>query len=310
VSDPARRELYGRLPLARGTVDRAAEHRVDRAWLARRWTSPGARVLVVDDQRVAANDDRSGLRWLDPTDVKASPDDAYLLGIDGDETFFAVPAVAERLHPAGGSVATATLRELGPQLDDREAGLAVHAVGLANWHAAHGHCSRCGAPTYVSDGGHVRRCPADGSQHFPRTDPAVIVLVTDDDDRALLGHNGASPANRYSTLAGFVEPGESLEAAVAREVREEVGVEVADVTYAGSQPWPFPSSLMVGFFARGRSHRIRVDGEEITDARWFSRDELAALAASGDVLLPSPVSIARLLVEGWYGGAIATAREW
>jgi NAD+ diphosphatase len=138
----------------------------------------------------------------------------------------------------------------------------------------------------------------------------VIVLVTDDDDRALLGHNGASPAKRYSTLAGFVEPGESLEAAVAREVHEEVGVDVADVTYAGSQPWPFPSSLMVGFYARARSHRIHVDGEEITDARWFARDELAALAASGDVLLPSQVSIARLLVEGWYGGAIATAREW
>jgi NAD+ diphosphatase len=310
VSDRAGRFLYGRLPLARGTVDRAAEHRVDRAWVDSRWRGPGARVLLVDDQQVSTDDTRAALRWFDPADVPTSVDDAYLLGIDGDESFFAVAAPPSSLGAAAAPVATAGLRELGPQLDDREAGLAVHAVGLANWHATHTHCSRCGAPTYLSHAGHVRRCPADGSEHFPRTDPAVIVLVTDDDDCALLGHNGASPANRYSTLAGFVEPGESLEEAVAREVHEEVGVELAEVTYAGSQPWPFPSSLMVGFFARARSHQIHVDGEEITDARWFSRDDLAASAAAGDVLLPSPVSIARLLVEGWYGGPIATAREW
>lgn len=307
-------QIAGPLALSRGTIDRAGEKRADADWVAARWASPGASVLVVDSGRLAVEPGGERLRWFRPQQLAASRisthDDPYLLGVDGDETYFAI--VGALAPEPGDASGTAGLRELGPVLDDRDAGLAVNALALANWHAAHTHCPRCGTPTDVTHAGHVRNCPADGSEHFPRTDPAMIVLVTDDQDRALLAHNAASPPHRYSTLAGFVEPGESLEAAVAREVHEEVGVEVkeADVAYAASQPWPFPSSLMVGFYARASSYEIRVDGDEITDARWFSRADLAAGAAAGEVLLPSRVSIARQLVEGWYGGPLTPAREW
>ena len=197
------------------------------------------------------------------------------------------------------------LREVGALLGDRDAGLFVHAVALANWHATHGRCARCGATTTVEAAGHVRRCTACGTEHFPRTDPAVIVLVTDDAGRALLGHNPQWPANRYSTLAGFVEPGESAEHAVVREIKEESGVDVVDVRYLGSQPWPFPSSLMLGFTARAIDpDAVQVDGEEISDARWFSPADLRDAVASGEVLFPPSVSIARKLVEHWYGGPI------
>jgi NAD+ diphosphatase len=147
-------------------------------------------------------------------------------------------------------------------------------------------------------------CSGCGRQQFPRTDPAVIMVVTDDEDRCLLGRQERWPAGRYSTLAGFVEPGESLEQAVAREVFEEVGVEVREVAYFGNQPWPFPASLMVGFFARATTTEIDVDGAEISDARWFTREEMRAEAEAGRLLLPSGISISRSLVETWYGGSL------
>nr|WP_284290137.1 NAD(+) diphosphatase [Angustibacter aerolatus] len=150
----------------------------------------------------------------------------------------------------------------------------------------------------------MRRCSADGSDHYPRTDPAVIMTVVDDDDRLLLGSSARWPAGRYSTLAGFVEPGESLEATVRREVREEVGVEIGDVAYLGSQPWPFPASIMLGFVAQALTTEVHVDGEEIAAARWFTRDELAESVAAREVLLSPRLSISRALVEHWYGGRI------
>jgi NAD+ diphosphatase len=199
----------------------------------------------------------------------------------------------------------ATLREAGAFLDDREAGIAVHAIGLANWHATHPRCARCGAATEIADAGHLRRCPECEAQHFPRSDPAIIVLVLDDQDRALLGRGANWPPGRYSTLAGFVEPGESLEAAVRREVLEETGVVVGEqIRYAGSQPWPFPSSLMLGFYARADSTTIDVDGDEIADARWFARDALQQVIDAGGVRLPGAVSISRRLIEGWYGAEL------
>jgi NAD+ diphosphatase len=185
----------------------------------------------------------------------------------------------------------------------------TESVAVLGWHATHTHCPRCGTPTEPVEAGWSRRCPADGSGHYPRTDPAVIMSVVDADDRLLLGHNPAWPDGRYSTLAGFVEPGESLEAAVRREVAEEVGVVVGEVEYLGSQPWPFPASLMLGFAARAVDPTISTDDVEITDARWFTREELRSAAAAGDVLLPSGVSIARRLVEHWYGGELPGARE-
>ena len=199
------------------------------------------------------------------------------------------------LRPAG-------LREAAALLNDRDAGLFTHAVALANWHVSHTHCPRCGTPTVTVAAGHAQRCPADGSEHFPRIDPAVIMLVTDPDDRCLLARNRRWPERRVSILAGFVEPGESAEQAVAREVEEETAIVVNRVRYAGSQPWPMPQSLMLGFRAEaGRGPDLRVDEDEIAEAHWYSREELRGALAAREILLPPPVSIAHRLIESWYG---------
>lgn len=199
------------------------------------------------------------------------------------------------------------LRAIGAELSDADAGLATTAVALDAWHARHPRCPRCGAPTTSTAAGWTRRCTVDGSEHYPRTDPAVIMAVVDDSDRLLLGHAAAWAPHRFSTLAGFVEAGESVEHAVRREVAEETTVLVGDVAYAGSQPWPFPASLMLGFRARALSTDVVVDGVELTEARWFSRDELAAAVATGDLVLPSPASIAHALIEDWYGAPVPTS---
>jgi NAD+ diphosphatase len=203
----------------------------------------------------------------------------------------------------------ADLRTLAGVLDQPSLSLAVHAIALGGWHRQHPHCSVCGHLTEIVESGASRRCSACGALHFPRTDPAVIMLVVDDDDRALLGHNSARATTWYSTLAGFVEPGESPEEAVAREVLEEAGIEVTDVTYAGSQPWPFPSSLMLGFFARATSVDIHVDGDEITEARWFSRETLTEEIRSGNLVVPTTISIAGSLLSHWYGGPLPQPGE-
>ena len=196
----------------------------------------------------------------------------------------------------------ADLREAAALLNDRDAGLFTHAVALANWHATHTHCPRCGTPTVTVAAGHAQRCPADGSEHFPRIDPAVIMLVTDPDDRCLLARNRRWPERRVSILAGFVEPGESAEQAVAREVREETGIVADRVRYAGSQPWPMPQSLMLGFRAAASGDlELRVDDDEIAEAHWYSREELRRALAAREILLPPPVSIAHRLIESWYG---------
>jgi NAD+ diphosphatase len=200
----------------------------------------------------------------------------------------------------------ANLRQSASTLDGRDAAIFVEALAITNWHAVHTHCPRCGTPTVVEMGGWVRRCFADDSQHFPRTDAAVIVSVRDADDRLLLGSNAMWENNRYSLLAGFVEPGESFEAAAIREIGEEAGVRIADPVYLGSQPWPFPASIMVGMTARladGQSAEdLLPDGEEILALRWFSREQLWEERES--VLLPGSSSIARAITEDWYGGPL------
>ena len=213
---------------------------------------------------------------------------------------------APRPEPLPGLRWTA-LRAVGAELSDVDAGLATTAVALDAWHARHPRCPRCGEPTVSTAAGWTRRCTADGSEHYPRTDPAVIMAVVDEADRLLLGHAAAWAPHRFSTLAGFVEAGESVEHAVRREVAEETTVQVGDVAYAGSQPWPFPASLMLGFRARALTTDVTVDGVELTEARWFSRDELAAAVATGDLVLPSPASIAHALIADWYGGPVPTA---
>jgi NAD+ diphosphatase len=285
------------LALARGTVDRASRLRMDDRAVAALWADEETRVLRVHEGETLVAGDPPELVFGIPANGTG---ERFLLGLDGDgRAYF---AVAEAFA-AGPGQRSANLRTVGALLSDRDVGLFVHAVALDNWHGTHTHCARCGARTVVAAGGHIRRCPGDGSEHFPRTDPAVIMLITDTEDRALLGRQHSWPARRFSTLAGFVEPGESAEQAVAREVREEAGVEVGEVRYFASQPWPFPSSLMLGFYGRAVTTEIVLE-DELAEARWFTRDVLVSEISAGSLGLPPSVSIARRLIEGWYGGEI------
>ena len=199
------------------------------------------------------------------------------------------------------------LRQVSPRMDRREGALLALARAMMFWHARHRYCGLCGSPTRSEEAGHMRRCtnPACNTMHFPRTDLAVIMLVTDG-DRALLGRNKNFPLpGMYSALAGFVEPGESLEDAVAREVREESGIEVAAVHYHSSQPWPFPANIMLGFHAEARTTEITIDYGELEDARWFSRDWLMSHTDDDSFRLPRLDSIARRLIEDWLRGETA-----
>jgi NAD+ diphosphatase len=285
------------LALARSAVDRAAEHRTDEAWLLAAWDSPQVQVVRTSRGAAAVVGDPPALA-LDVV-PEVGVDRRFFLGVDGDRPFFSV-----ELAEAEADESFRSLRDVGLLLGARDAGLVVNAVALANWHATHTHCPRCGADTRIASAGHTRVCLADGSEHYPRTDPAVIMAVVDADDRLLIGRQAAWPEGRFSTLAGFVEPGESLEQAVRREVREEVGVEIGEVSYLGSQPWPFPSSLMLGFLARATTVEIDRGDGEIAEARWFTREQLRDDVQRGRVLLSPPVSIARRLIEHWYGEPI------
>jgi NAD+ diphosphatase len=284
------------IALSRRTHDRVGVRRTDEAWLGEAWADPATRVLPLGGTRFPVTDAASRLAWRPSTDA---PDGTRLfLGVQHDVAHFAVQleddAAGEGWLPLRGALQT---------LSTDDAGLAVHAVALAEWLRTHRFCPRCGGRLEVGHAGHVQTCDSCGRQQFPRTDPAVIMLVTDG-ERALLGRQEAWPPGRYSTLAGFVEPGESLEDAVRREVAEEVGIEVGDVAYFGNQPWPFPASLMVGFFARATSREISVDAQEIEAARWFTRDQVLREAQAGSLRLPGGISISRSLVEAWYGGPL------
>jgi len=302
------------LALSRGTVDRVTERRNDADWLDAAWKDPGSRVLVVDDGKALVRDagDRVELVLVAPEQAPAGT--RLLLGQDpGGVVYFGVNGPLDLpedeqarydLHAARG-VRPAMLRDVGTLLSDRDAGLLTHAVALANWHDTHTHCPICGSATVPSPSGHSTTCPVDGTEHFPRTDPAVIMLVTDPEDRVLLARNARWPGRRVSILAGFVEPGESLEQAVIREVAEETGIVVTNVRYVASQPWPMPRSLMVGFLAEALAGQvIAVDEEEVTEAHWYSRDDLYTAVTEHQLGLPGPVSIARHILETWYGGPL------
>jgi len=294
--------LPGTPALNRGTVRRVSSEAIDDQWVARRWTDPRSRVLLVGS-RGEVSTSSGGVLLVAPGDVApgATP---LALGVDDDDVAYFAAVVDPPPEP------TATLRELGVALGDRDVGLAVQAVGLANWHRGYRYSPRTGQPMRARAGGHVLYEPDTGVEHHPRTDPAVIMLVMDEHDRALLGHQVSWPDGRYSTLAGFVETGETPEHAVVREVAEETGVQVHDLHYAGSQPWPFPASLMLGYYARARGVTPRPDGREIGSANWFTTAELASAVAQETVRLPPRLSIARALIEGWYGGPLGEDSSW
>ena len=288
--------------------DRAGVHRADDAWLAERWADPRTRVLVVSGTRIRPVD--GALQWVAPAEA---PDGLrVLLGEHDDRAWFAVIVDAEVSRADQGE--WTPLRGLLPFLaDDALAGapLVFHALGLAEWLWVTRFCPRCGGSLSPRASGHELVCP-EGHVQFPRTDPAVIMVVTSGEpgsaeERCLLGRQAVWPAGRYSTLAGFCEPGETLEDAVRREVREESGVVVGDVEYFGNQPWPLPASLMLGFVARALTTEIEVDDDELDDARWFTRAEMKELAEAGTLLLPRGVSISRSLVEHWYGAELPGA---
>lgn len=297
--------------------DRIAHRRGDEAWLTSAWSDPAARVLTMRADRLPAYATGSGehrLAWRPAPEVDRATAVSrgaveVLLGQRDGSIFLALlhPAPPDDDPPRGADeppARWATLREAVQDLAIDDAPLALHAVGLAEWHRVFRHCPRCGARVEPQQSGHVLACTQCSRHHFPRTDPAVIMLVAAGDgdaERCLLGRHPQWPAGRYSTLAGFVEPGESCEDAVRREVAEETGVRVGEVHWEGDQPWPFPSSLMMGFRARAISTDIEVDGDEIEHARWFTRAELGELAGSGEVVLPGGVSISRTLIERWYG---------
>lgn len=300
------------LSLSRGTLHRNGTSRRDADPLSRALADSATRVVDLADSRALTCRVDGRLRLvLRAPRFDDSADQSLYLG--HDDSGVAYVAVVHEPGPDGAGAESGrgwrSLREAGAELDDTEAGVLTTAVALANWHVRHHFCPRCGAATVVEEGGWVRRCTVDGSQHYPRTDAAIIVAVIDDDERILLARGPHWPEARLSVLAGFVEAGESLEAAVRREVEEEVGLSVTDLVYRGNQPWPFPASLMVGYTARATSTQITLDPVEVVEAAWFTRGELSHAARSGEIGLPPRVSIARHLIEHWHGGPIEAASD-
>ena len=267
---------------------------------------PDTHVLVVTEDYLVPVSETDGLPRLQfraGHDVDSEPGGWSYLG-----THDGVPYVLARAGRDLKADQWLSLRDIGADVSDLDAGLLVEAVGLAQWHDRSLHCPTCGAVTEIRNAGWVRHCPVDSTEIFPRTDPAMIVLVHDGGDRCVLGRQSVWPADRFSVLAGFVEPGESAEQAVIREVFEEVRVAVTDITYVTSQPWPLPQSLMLGFTARALPDQtLLVDQDELVEAAWFSRAELLDPDRTRPKL-PPPVSIAYQLISGWLGQEPATAK--
>ena len=281
--------------------------RIDRAAERRDLDMAHATAVVVRDGAVLA---AGGVVVELPPSARPDAALTVYLGREGDRDLVAVVPADEQFGLADdgiGSERMVGLRDLlhafavrGPSAArDRE--LAATAVAIATWHANHPHCALCGAPTVPIHGGWVRRCPVDEREHYPRTDPAVIVAITDPEDRLLIAHASYWSERRYSHLAGYVEPGESLEQAARREVGEEASLTLATLAYVASQPWPFPASVMVGFRATVEDANFTLDDDEISDAMWVTRDQLPVLVADGTVILPPAGSIARSMLDDWLG---------
>ena len=308
------RLLLDDLLLSRAAVDRAAHRRADENWQERRLADSTTRVLWVAKgaAAVAEVEGTARLIFSSPVDIDSSVEVSFL-GVDAEDRAYFSAHIADQ-NDAPVQADWKSLREVGRSLSDIDAGLLVTAVALDNWRAATKRCAKCGGEVVSQNGGWSLRCLTDEVDHFPRTEPAVIVLVRDQDDRALLGRHINWPPGLVSTFAGFVEAGESAEAAVRRELTEETGVVIADhpdaVQYLGSQPWPFPASLMLGYHAWAKETTIKVDETEIAEANWYSRDELRAACASGNLKLPSSISISRRLIERWYGEELPADWSW
>ncbi|QCB96899.1 NAD(+) diphosphatase [Arthrobacter sp. PAMC25564] len=331
MSVPANHLMETVLPVRPALIDRGSAARMKPGMLEELLRPGAARAVVLSGRQALVSG--NGLVLLDAAELAArlrdtayAPEHLIYLGaaLDGtglDEgtrlVLFILPEQfevrAEEFEPHVAGIPDgaqwAGFRDVAARLNPTDTALFIEASAIANWHASHTHCPRCGTATQPEAGGWVRRCPADGSEHYPRTDPAIIVTVVGPDGRLLLGGGGPLDAKNYSTLAGFVEPGETLEQAVVREIGEEVGVRVTAAQYLGSQSWPFPASLMLGFTATTADTEATPDGVEVTRARWFSRGELQEAVLSGEIVISSRLSIARALIEHWYGGVIRDRPE-
>ena len=274
-------------------LDRVDHHRASADWVAGLWHAEDAKLLTVDaESRFSTNAGGSKLRMTKPFEEFDSQRH-WLLGLLNGSPIFTVEELADgEMHD---------LREVGFQLTDNELDIAAAAAALAHWHRLEPHCPRCGVATIVINGGLARHCHACGLDHFPRTDPAVIVAVIDSEDRLLLGGK-PEWGNRVSVLAGFVETGESLEQTIHREIGEEVDISLSELHYFGSQPWPFPRSLMLAFFGRAIGNTINIDADEIVHAEWYTRDELSAKLDAGELGLPGRSSIAARMIQAWCDG--------
>jgi NAD+ diphosphatase len=291
-----------------GPIDRATERRQDEAWLAARQEDEMTRIVPVWQSRNLLTG-RASLKpvFLSPSQARENihaPESTILLGVKGDSAYFAVGLSSLEDAPPASLVGLGRfrdLRQVAPLLDDRDSALLAFARAMVYWHRRHRFCGDCGSPTVSMEAGYMRVCTNDGcgQRQFPRTDPAIIVLVTCG-GCGLLGRKPIWPEGMYSTIAGFVEPGESIEDAVLREVQEETGVRVVEVCYQSSQPWPFPTSLMLGFRARAKDETIQVDKDELEHVRWFTREDLKRGLERGALRLPPEISISRRLIEGWF----------
>ena len=280
------------LPLARTELDRAAHLRTDQGALDEMWQ----RAKIIDllgDRFKSLN---GALSFVDQN----AGGERYFLGLDSSGTPYFVAHRSTDTSEFPDEYQS--LRTLGAHLSPLEIGAAVHALAVSQWHDAHHRCSKCGGENRSVQGGAVRECALCSAQHHPRTDPAVIVLVKDTNDRILLGRQKVWPPKRFSTFAGFVEPGESFESAVIREVAEECNGNVVTMNYLGSQPWPFPASIMIAYVATiDNPEEVKPDGEEIESLLWLDRAEIKKLSESRELLLPPSISVARAMINSWYG---------
>jgi NAD+ diphosphatase len=290
-------------------LDRGERERRDEDWLADKAKDPGSKFLPMWDLKVLiSNGSEHGLGWLglDGLGRLGIEANAIFLGLRGQEACFAVditksgPAVRELQESQDWIFEDA--RKVTEYLSGSDSGIVAQARAQISWHSRNGYCSICGHETHVKRGGHVRQCSKCDTEHYPRTDPVVITVVSHE-DRCLLGQSRGrlSRENRYSALAGFVDQGESIEEAVAREIMEEAGIKIGNIHYHSSQPWPFPSSLMIGCHADAVTTDIAMDDEEMADVRWFPRDEvlLALEGKSENLTIPGPIAIAHHLIKAW-----------
>jgi len=289
-------------------LDRMSQRRSDAGWISSLLDDPLTRLLPLHELKPLTRNGSAELDWQRVEPWRPLVDDGatlVLLGIGDGRAHFALDISAREAPPEDGT-AMVDVRTLAASVPAAEAAILAEARALIDWHARHRFCARCGAASDLAAGGWTRRCPNCGTQHYPRVDPVVIMLAVNG-ERCLLGRNRRRVGSRYSCLAGFVEPGETLEEAVRREVFEEAGIRIGRVRYLASQPWPFPSTLMVGMLAEALSDTITVDAEELAEARWFEREEVRRMVARsqsdrpipGVATLPPPLAIGHQIARRW-----------